>query len=300
MVGTAHPKSLKLIETRVQANGIDFVAFECGTGPLALCLHGFPDTAHTWRHLLPALAGEGFRAVAPFMRGYWPTSLALDGAYQTAALANDANALHAALGADSNAVIIGHDWGALAAYGAATIGSDKWRRVVGISVPPWGALGNAFLTNLTQLQRSWYMFVFQHPLADFLVAANDFAFIELLWKQWSPGYAGEVDSQHLKDSLSDPLHMQAALGYYRATLGSGYRDPTLADAQNAMQSESPPQPTLYLHGENDGCIGVEVAHDASSRAPENCATRIVENAGHFVHLEKPDIVNRLILEWITK
>ena len=65
----------------VTANGVDFHYLACGTGPLALCLHGFPDTAHSWRHLLPELAQAGFRAVAPFMRGYAPSSLAPNGAY---------------------------------------------------------------------------------------------------------------------------------------------------------------------------------------------------------------------------
>lgn len=300
MVDTPLTKSSKFIETRVSANGIDFVAFECGTGPLALCLHGFPDSAHSWRHLLPVLADAGFHAVAPFMRGYSPTSLAPNGAYQTAALASDANALHTALNGDHTAVIIGHDWGAPSAYGAAIISPDKWRKVVGISVPPWGAVGHAFFTNLNQLQRSWYMFVFQHPLADFVVSANNFAFIDLLWKQWSPNYDCQIDCQHVKDALSEPLHLQAALAYYRATLGSGFRDPALADVQTAIQTESPPQPTLYLHGRNDGCIGVEVAQDAISRAPQNSSVRIVENAGHFLHLEQPEIVNKLILNWIAR
>src|SRR5579875_940155 len=81
-----------------------------GDGPLALCLHGFPDTARTFRHLLPRLAAAGFRAVAPWLRGYAPTALAPDGAYQTGALAFDACALHEALGGDADAVVIGHDW----------------------------------------------------------------------------------------------------------------------------------------------------------------------------------------------
>lgn len=300
MVGTPLAKSVTLSETRVKANGIDFVAFECGSGPLALCLHGFPDTANTWRHLLPALGTSGFRAVAPFMRGYSPTSLAPDGAYQTAALACDANALHSELGGDERAVIIGHDWGAPSAYGAAIVEPKKWKCVVGISVPPWGAMANAFFSSLTQLQRSWYMFVFQHPLADFVVSSNNFAFFDLLWSQWSPGYTADDDLQHVKESLGDPRNMQAALGYYRATLGNGFRDPALADMQAAVQTEIPSQPTLYLHGRNDGCIGVEVAHDASSRAPENSSVCIVEDAGHFLHLEQPKIVNKLIRDWIVK
>ncbi|MFM9136835.1 MAG: alpha/beta fold hydrolase, partial [Actinomycetota bacterium] len=151
---------------KVTANGIDFHYLACGSGPLALCLHGFPDTAHSWRHLLPELARAGFRAVAPFMRGYAPTSVAPTGAYQTAALATDANAIPGALSGDEHAVIIGHDWGAPATYGAAILEPSRWKRVVGMSVPPWNVFGQAFLTNQDQIQRSWYMFFFQHPLSD--------------------------------------------------------------------------------------------------------------------------------------
>src|SRR5262245_66368908 len=88
----------------VRANGLEFGLLEAGSGPLALCLHGFPDTAHTWRHLLPALAGAGFHAVAPFMRGYAPTAVPGDGAYQVGALAADAVALHDVLGGGGDAV----------------------------------------------------------------------------------------------------------------------------------------------------------------------------------------------------
>src|ERR1700716_987245 len=103
---------MELREGRVQANGLEFAYLEAGQGPLALCLHGFPDSAWTWRHLLPALADGGFRAVAPWLRGYAPSEIPADGAYQTGALAADAIALHEALGGDEGAVIIGPDWGA--------------------------------------------------------------------------------------------------------------------------------------------------------------------------------------------
>ena len=289
-----------LIErARVSANGIVFEVMTCGSGRLALCLHGFPDTAHSWRYLLPELANAGFRAVAPFMRGYAPTSLAPNGAYQTASLATDANALHEALGGDSRAVIIGHDWGAPATYGAAILEPSRWSRVVGMSVPPWNTFGNAFLTNQDQIQRSWYMFFFQHPLSDHIVSSNDMAFIDRLWSQWSPGYDGSADARRVKESLADPAHLAAALGYYRATLGQGYRDPALAEAQTAMQTETPSQPVLYLHGETDGCIGVELARDADSRKPDNARVVVVEGAGHFLQLEQPERVNRLIVDWVT-
>ena len=114
---------------QIEANGVNFSYLECGSGPIALCIHGFPDSAHTWRYLMPELAQAGFRAIAPFTRGYAPTSLAPDDCYQTGARAADVNALHEALGGDENAVLIGHDWGASTAYIAACNANQRWRRV---------------------------------------------------------------------------------------------------------------------------------------------------------------------------
>ena len=281
----------------VSANGVDFTYLECGSGPLALCLHGFPDSAHSWRHLLPALADAGFRAVAPFTRGYAPTSVPADGFFQTGALSADANALHEALGGTSDAVIIGHDWGAPSVYGAAGNAPDRWRRVVGMAVPPGGAMNMAFVTNLAQLKRSWYMFFFQHGLADMVVPANDMAFIDMLWEDWSPGFPAAEDIANVKNCLRDPANMAAALGYYRATLGAGARNPDYDSIQMAGAGELT-QPTLYLHGRNDGCIGAEVAESARAMCPW-ARVEIVENAGHFMQLEQPAVVNKLIVDFVT-
>ena len=114
------------------------------TGPLALCLHGFPDTAHTWRYLLPRLADAGYHAVAPFLRGYAPTAVPADGRYDTGTLALDACALHEALGGAGDAVIIGHDWGAFATYGAAADQPERWRRVVTAAVAPQASMADGF------------------------------------------------------------------------------------------------------------------------------------------------------------
>lgn len=246
---------------------------------------------------MTALAETGYRAVAPFTRGYSPTSLAPDAMYQTGALSHDANALHEALGGDSDAVLIGHDWGAPSVYGAAASQPQRWKRVVGMAVPPGGAMGMAFATNLEQSKRSWYMFYFQHPLSDMVVPANDLAFIDMLWRDWSPGYDGSADSENCKAALRDPAHLAAALGYYRATLGTAPRDEKYDLIQIAGGGELT-QPTLYLHGANDGCIGIEVAEAARSMCPW-ATVKIVDGAGHFLHLEKPAEVNKLIIDWIT-
>lgn len=283
----------------VSANGTDFSYLECGTGKLALLLHGFPDTAQTWRHLMPELADTGYRVVAPFMRGYAPSAVPSDGCYQTAKLARDANALHENLGGDSESVIIGHDWGAPSCYGAAIDAPTRWRKVVGMAVPPTAALGMAFVQNLEQIKKSWYMFFFQHGLADLVVGANNHAFIEMLWRDWSPGYDASFDLESIRKSLADPKNLQAALGYYRATLGDGYRDPQLSELQNQMASGVPTQPLLYLHGANDGCIGVDVVESAKKIAPANVKFEVVAAAGHFLQLEQPKVVNKLICNFLA-
>jgi len=281
------------------ANGTDFSFLECGSGKLALLLHGFPDTAQTWRHLMPMLAELGYRAVAPFTRGYAPSAVPSDGCYQTAMLARDANALHEVLGGDGDAVIVGHDWGAPSCYGAALDAPNRWRKVVGMAVPPTAALGMAFVQSIDQIKKSWYMFFFQHGLADLVVGANNHAFIEMLWRDWSPNYEASDDLEFVKRSLADPKNLRAALGYYRATLGDGYRDPRLADLQNQMGSGVPTQPLLYLHGANDGCIGAEVVEAARKIAPANVEFAMVEKAGHFLQLEQPKIVNKLICDFLA-
>jgi pimeloyl-ACP methyl ester carboxylesterase len=283
----------------IAANNTEFSYLECGSGKLALLLHGFPDTPQTWRHLMPQLANAGYRVVAPFMRGYAPSAVPTDGCYQTAMLARDANALHEELGGDGDAVIIGHDWGAPSVYGAAIDTPSRWKKVVGMAVPPTAALGLAFVQNLEQIKRSWYMFFFQHGLADLVVGANNHAYIEMLWRDWSPGYDASFDLDGVKKSLADPKNLQAALGYYRATLGDGYRDPSLKALQDQMGSAVPTQPLLYLHGANDGCIGAEVVEAAKSMSPANVQFAIVKDAGHFLQLEQPQKVNKLICDFIT-
>lgn len=285
-------------EGRATANGLEFGYLEAGAGPLALCLHGFPDSAWTWRHLLPELAAAGFHAVAPFLRGYAPTAVPVDGRYQTAVLGLDACALHDVLGGDGSAVIVGHDWGAMATYVAANHEPDRWRRVVTMAVPPAGAVAGGFMT-YAQLKRSWYMFFFQHGLADIVVGLDDLAFLDGLWADWSPGYDAGDDLPRVKDCLRDPANLAAALGYYRATLGNVGVDPTL-DAVQAKGAEVTTQPTLYLHGRTDGCMGIEVAEGARALlTSEGSRMEVVDGAGHFLHLERPDEVNRLVAAFVS-
>ena len=267
-----------------------------GSGPLALCLHGFPDTARTWRYLLPALAESGFRAVAPFMRGYAPTQIPADGAYELGALVGDAVALHEVLGGDGDAVLIGHDWGAETAYGAAAYAPDRWRRVVTLSVPP-AALDPVLFSDYDQLKQFFYVFMFQHPpgLAEAVLAQDGMSFIDRLWLDWSPGYQSGEHLASVKESLRDPANLSAAISYYRASSGASARYP---DQQLAVSWQAP-QPTLYLHGAADGCIRVQLARRAEHLLAPGSRMTVIEDAGHFLQLEKPGEVNEQILTWVT-
>ncbi|WP_433241845.1 alpha/beta fold hydrolase [Streptosporangium sp. CA-135522] len=277
----------------VTANGVDFAYLTMGEGPLALCLHGFPDTAHTWRHLMPELAERGYRAVAPFMRGYAPTSIPADGAYESGALVADACALHEALGGDGDAVLIGHDWGAFPVYGATAFAPRRWRRAVAMAIPPVEATLTAFL-DYEQLRRSFYIFLFQTGLAE--AAASQEGFIAGLWRDWSPGYDASRDVELARQSLGEPANLAAAIGYYRAMLGTVPLTGRYAAEQAAAGGDVP---ILYLHGVRDGCLGVELAKEAPDFLPPGSRAHHVPDAGHFLHLERPREVNDLVLEWLA-
>jgi len=275
-----------LAERHVIANGIDFAILEAGSGPLALCLHGFPDSPHSFRHLLADLAAAGFHAVAPFMRGYAPTSVARDGDYGLGALAADANALHEALGGDERSVLIGSDWGAEAAYAAALTASERWRRLVTLAIPPL-ALDDRLFADDEQRERFAYMDRLKTSDAQRLVAADDFAFVDRLWRDWSPGHDGARDAATAKRCLRQPEHLAAAIAYY------------LADDPGTDLRGTPPQPTLYLHGDNDGCIAARLVRDAEDHLSPGSRVEVLPDVGHFLQVEQPAKVNARVLAWVT-
>ena len=277
---------------RVTANDVDFAYLTIGSGPLALCLHGFPDTAYTWRHLLPALAEAGYTAVAPFQRGYAPTEVPRDARYQTGALVADAVALHEALGGDADAVLVGHDWGAMAAYGAASLAPERWRRLVTAAVPPPPNADNPF-GDYDAVQRMAYIFFFQSPLADLVVPVDDFAYLRRLWEVWSPGYDPTEDMVHVREALARPENVAAALGYYRALFDPLGGDPELAAAQDATGT-APTVPNLYVHGRDDGCVPAP----AAPAMPSGSRAAVLVDAGHFVHVEQPRAFNDLVLDFL--
>jgi pimeloyl-ACP methyl ester carboxylesterase len=266
-------------------------------------VHGFPDSPYSYRYLLPALADAGYRAVAPFNRGFAPTELPGDRHHvHSSAMVTDQNALHEALGGSDDAILLVHDWGAVGAWGAAGKAPDRWRRCIIVNIPPFAIFGENIPT-YDQIKRSFYFWYFQmqHVAAD-TIAADDFAFIDRIWGDWSPGYDASEDLPHVKDCIRDPAYFQAALGYYRcqfepARFGSPEWVAEQADAWGAEIT----QPTLYLHGTQDGCHGMTQAQ--VDRVPELCGpgsrSELIEGVGHFMMVERPTEINKRILGFLN-
>lgn len=206
--------------------------------------------------------------VAPFLRGYAPTDLAPDGDYSVRALAADAVALRWALaGDDGTAILVGHDWGATAAY---AVPGGVFDRVVTIAVPPPSTLlGLPATLAARQARRSWYIAFQQLPgVAERALPR----LLPRLWRDWSPDHDPAEDLDRLWDALDTPERRTAALTYYRhlrKLRARDLRDAALSDA--------------YLHGADDGCLLADVARRVSG-------VHVVEGAGHFVQLERPEVV----------
>ncbi|HEX2679318.1 MAG TPA: alpha/beta hydrolase, partial [Polyangiales bacterium] len=122
----------------IDTNGVRLEVLEQGEGPAVLLLHGFPESAYSWRHQLSGLAHAGYRAIAPNQRGYAGSDRpeAIE-AYDISALVEDAVGVLDALG-EERAVVIGHDWGAPVAWHMALMHPERVRAVVGMSVPHAG------------------------------------------------------------------------------------------------------------------------------------------------------------------
>jgi pimeloyl-ACP methyl ester carboxylesterase len=285
-------------ERVVRASKMNFTVLEMGKGPLVLCLHGFPDTAYSFRNQLPLLADAGYHAVAPFMRGYSPTEPAPDGRYDSPVLSEDALALIDALGY-KEAIIFGHDWGAVAAYGAAAQAPNVVQKLITAAVPYGTSFFEALVTNYAQQRRSWYMFFFQTAIAETAVSFNDFAFLEKMWADWSPGWKWTPEEMEtLKRCFRAKGTLEAAIGYYRATLGPALKLPAQPSAIATAMAAPIEVPTLMFHGRDDGCIGAELLIGMEALFPRGLKIEVVPGAGHFVHQEKPALVNRLMLQFL--
>jgi pimeloyl-ACP methyl ester carboxylesterase len=255
----------------VDANGLRFAYLSEGSGPLVLLLHGFPDSAYTWSHVMPDLARAGYRAVAPFMRGYHPTQIPADGKYDSDTLGRDVLALIEALGA-KDAVVVGHDWGASAAYSAAALGPERVRLVVVLGIPHPRAM-----TPTPKLLWTLRHFVtLRRKRAADIVRANDFAYVDELWRRWSPSWqVPAAETVHVKEVFRQPGAAEAACAYYAAIT------PRLPASHRAAITV----PGVAFSGTDDHI------HPRAYEKARHCFTSSYEvvqvPGGHFMHREHP-------------
>jgi pimeloyl-ACP methyl ester carboxylesterase len=283
-----------------------FSAKTCGwkenpDGPLVLCLHGFPDNASSFRHQLPALAEAGYRAISPNMRGFEPGSQASDGDYSLLALAGDVLAWLDELGED-RVHLVGHDWGAAIAYVAGALAPERFYSLTTMAVPPASRFSEGVKAIPGQLRKSWYMMFFQLPgLAEWALQRNDWALVRKLLKDWSPGYQlDEADWASLRNTFEQAGVKQAMLAYYR-------QNASPKALMGAGQSETPDLsrisvPTMAITGDEDGCIDTRMFDHCffEQDFPKGYRVERIAGAGHFVHLEAPDRLNALLLDWLTE
>lgn len=278
----------------IETAGLTFVGPGAGDGRPVLLLHGFPDTPFTFRPLIDQLAGSGYRAFAPALRGYPPTGG--DGPYTIATLAEDAIAMVEAIGATESepAFIVGHDWGGLAACAAAAARPEILEKVVVISVPHPTVMGARFLAgDYDQLKRSWYMFLFQlGGLPEVAVSANGFEFIERLMLDWSPRLVeleGRDEIERRKQALAEPGALSAALSYYRSMFSPG-QSSVIGPVTN---------PALVIFGSDDGCISPSVCQGMEPFFTGGHELVEIPDAGHFVHSEQAEMVGDVIVDFLT-
>ena len=245
-----------------------------------LLLHGFPDTAHTWDELRPRIAAKGYRAVSPFMRGYAPSGIP-DRDTDQETLARDALALIEALGA-SEAIVIGHDFGAAAAYGAAGLGPDRVKKLFTIAIPHPAALK----PSPKKLWGVRHFAIYKLPGAPKRFAHNDFAALPAIYRRWSPTW----------NPASNGVRRGAHELFRPGQLECGVRLlPKALPATRARHCGRGSRCRQWSFAGLDDPVAEPSDYRGAARMFEN--EYIVEEVpgGHFMHREHPDVFAERIL-----
>jgi pimeloyl-ACP methyl ester carboxylesterase len=260
------------------------VAGEAGA-PLVLLLHGFAESMHCWRAQVAALAGAGYRAVAPGQRGYSPgarpdTSDAAN--YHIDRLMDDAMAIVAACGyGDRRFHLVGHDWGGSIAWALADRFPERLASLTVLSRPHPNAFNRALqMTDGDQAHRSRHHKAFLEPDAADVVLADDAKWLRE--RLAAAGVPASAIEQHLS-VLGDKATMEAALAWYRA--------------RGAIRTPLGPirVPTLYIWGDADDTVGRMAAEGTLDFVAAPYRFEVLSGVGHFAADQAPDRVNELLL-----
>ncbi len=297
---------------RLSANGLNFEVLVSGqSSRLVLMLHGFPDDARSFIPMTRGLTGAGFCCAAPFLRGYRPTAVppAVAGSslqtIQVTDLVEDAATIAQQLKEQlgiKQLYLVGHDWGAIAAYATVQQYPSLFARAVMMSVPP----GRIFLRNLLrnpgQFWRSAYILYFQIPwLPERRIRKGAGRYIETLWRAWNgdvSAYQDRIDE--VIDTLSAHENLRAALAYYRGLLRPAPSQWRQWNQARRLLLARAAIPTLVLAGERDRCIPPAMfAGSESWSADTGGDFRTIAKAGHFLPLEATAAVCEATLQFFA-
>ncbi len=270
---------------RVDSGGVGIeydVTGPAGGRPVVL-LHGFPDTGRVWRHQVPALVEAGHRVIVPDLRGYGrsdrPDSV---DAYHLLFLAGDVIAVLDDLGL-GQAAVVGHDWGAAITWGLASLAGERVERMVALSVGHPTAFR---LAGYAQQRTAWYMLLFQFPdVAERWLSDNGWTNL----RAWSRHPDGEAVVAELEAHQS----LTPALNWYRANLPP--------ESWVAPPPALPPVrcPALGIWSSGDFAL-LEPQMTASAAYCEGgFEYQRIEGAGHWLQLDAPDDVNRLLVDFLA-
>ncbi|GAB3852585.1 alpha/beta hydrolase [Micromonospora andamanensis] len=283
----------------VGANGSRFHVVEAGTGPMVLFLHGFPEHWWAWHRMLPAVADAGFRAVAMDLRGYGASDKPPRG-YDGYTLAADVAGLIRALG-ERSATVVGTGAGGMIAWTAASFHPNLVRRLVVLGAPhPLRLRAAIFADPRGQFAASTPALRFQLPRYEHLLTRDDGRAVEEIMRRWggrrwvtSSDFADYA--QRYREAMRIPQAAFCALEGYRWAFRSvlrlhGYRFVKLMQRPLAA-------PTLQLHGARDVAALPRTAQGSGRYVSGPYEWRLLDEVGHFPHLETPDLVLGEILRW---
>lgn len=261
--------------------------------PLVLCLHGFPDVPQTYHALAPKLLRAGYRVATPYLPGYAPSPRLRRADLDEVARAL-ADLAHALCPTRPH-VVIGHDWGGALAYTLTARDPSRISALVSMAVPHPAAFARTWISSSAQRRASAYMLAFQLPMADAALLAGQAQMVRRLWRRWSPGLS--PDPQHMERVVRClAASAGAPLDYYRHNLR-----PLLPALRRLRRLSRAPwrTPTLHLHGADDGCMRPSCALASQRLLGDVGRVEVLDDAGHFLHLERPEEVADRVLSFLA-
>jgi pimeloyl-ACP methyl ester carboxylesterase len=270
------------VETMVQLDDVAIHVHDEGEGPPVLLMHGWPDKGALWRHQLAALADNGYRVIAPDLRGFGDSDKPSDvDAYTAEKLVGDVAGVLDQLSV-GRVHLVGHDWGAAIGWLTASLMPHRVATLTALSV---GHPASFRTAGFAQREKSWYMLLFQFVgVAERWLADNDFANL----RAWS----GHPDIDEVVKRLSDPAALTASLGPYRAVLSPQ----SLVDPPPPLPPVQAPTMGVWSSGDlalTEAQMTGSVAQVAGPWRYER-----LDGLGHWPQLEAPDAVNALLLDFL--